>query len=216
MFLRRDKRQMPTPEEGAVRVARRVRLTYRPATRARRTRSSRRSPTAIEQAHLRHGLLLGRRAEVLADARRLHDRGRLRRRLTPNPTYEEVCAGRTGHTEVVLVVFDPEQVLATSEMLKVFWESHDPTQGMRQGNDVGTQYRSAIYTTPTTQRGGRRGVARHVPEGADGRRPRRITTEIVDAPGRSTTPRTTTSSTSPRTRTATAGSVAPGVTACAL
>jgi len=63
---------------------------------------------------------------------------------TPNPTYEEVCSGRTGHNEVVLVVFDPQQVDFT-ELLRVFWESHDPTQGMRQGNDVGTQYRSGIY-----------------------------------------------------------------------
>jgi peptide-methionine (S)-S-oxide reductase len=71
--------------------------------------------------------------------------------FTPNPTYEEVCSGATGHTEAVLVVFEPSKVsLAT--ILKVFWESHDPTQGMRQGNDTGTQYRSAIYYTGEAQR----------------------------------------------------------------
>ncbi|MBA3818453.1 MAG: peptide-methionine (S)-S-oxide reductase MsrA, partial [Deltaproteobacteria bacterium] len=70
--------------------------------------------------------------------------------LTPNPTYEEVCSGRTGHNEVVLVVYDPAQV-TYEQLLAVFWESHNPTQGMRQGNDAGTQYRSGVYTFDEAQ-----------------------------------------------------------------
>jgi len=71
--------------------------------------------------------------------------------FTPNPTYQEVCSGQTGHAEVVLVVYDPEQT-SYEELLRLFWENHDPTQGMRQGNDVGTQYRSTVYWTSDAQR----------------------------------------------------------------
>ena len=101
--------------------------------------------------------------------------------LTPNPTYEEVCSGRTGHNEVVLVVYDPKKV-SYEQLLKTFWESHDPTQGMRQGNDVGTQYRSGIYVYGKSQREAAEASRSTFEKALAGRRYGPITTEIVDAP----------------------------------
>ena len=98
--------------------------------------------------------------------------------LTPNPTYEEVCTGRTGHAEAVLVVFDPAKV-SYEELLQVFWENHDPTQGMRQGNDVGTQYRSAIYLTSDAQRDAALASRERYAERLHGAGYGEITTEIA-------------------------------------
>jgi peptide-methionine (S)-S-oxide reductase len=100
--------------------------------------------------------------------------------LTPNPTYEETCSGLTGHNEVVLVVFDPAKV-TYEELLRVFWESHDPTQGMRQGNDVGTQYRSGIYLTAPGQREAAEASKAAYQKALAARGYGPITTEIVEA-----------------------------------
>jgi peptide-methionine (S)-S-oxide reductase len=100
---------------------------------------------------------------------------------TPNPTYKEVCSGMTGHTEVVLVVFDPAQT-SLDEMLRIFWESHDPTQGMRQGSDVGTQYRSAIYAHSAEQLDAARASRDLFQDRLTAAGYGRITTEIEEAP----------------------------------
>ena len=101
--------------------------------------------------------------------------------LTPNPTYAEVCSGRTGHNETVLVVYDPKRV-SYEELLKVFFESHDPTQGMRQGNDVGTQYRSGIYVTSEAERRAAEDAKRSYDVALKEKGFDAITTEILTAP----------------------------------
>jgi len=99
---------------------------------------------------------------------------------TPNPTYEEVCSARTGHTEAVLVVYDPS-IVSYEALLKVFWEGHDPTQGMRQGNDVGTQYRSAVYWTTEAQRDAAEASRSTYQEMLSASGHRAITTELAEA-----------------------------------
>lgn len=101
--------------------------------------------------------------------------------MTPNPTYEEVCSGLTGHNEVVLVVYDPA-TLPFAELLKTFWESHDPTQGMRQGNDVGTQYRSGVYVSDPARRAEAEATRAAYAAALAARGLGPITTEILDAP----------------------------------
>ena len=128
----------------------------------------------------------------------------------PNPTYEEVCSSRTGHAEVVLVAYDPTRI-SYEQLLKTFWEAHDPTQGMRQGNDLGTSYRSIILVADDEQRAAAEASKAMYQEQPVGQGLRHDHDRDRRSPPttRSTTPRTTTSSTSTRTRAATARTTRP-------
>ncbi len=126
-------------------------------------------------------VLLGRGAVFLADTGVFTTAVAMRAGAPENPSYEEVCSGRTGHSEVVLVVHDPA-VVSFEALLKVFWEAHDPTQGMRQGNDVGTQYRSTIYTTTPDQLALARRSEQAFQEGLTAAGFGPVTTEICAAP----------------------------------
>ncbi len=138
-------------------------------------------PRRYRTGLLRYGLLLGGRAHLLADPGVFSTAVGYQGGFTPNATYEEVCTGRTGHTEMVMVAYDPGQV-TYEELLRVFWEGHDPTQGMKQGNDVGTQYRSAVYTVNAAQQAAavaaRDQYSRELSNAGYGQ----ITTEIEQAP----------------------------------
>jgi peptide-methionine (S)-S-oxide reductase len=144
MFLRRDKGQMPTAEDALPGRANRP-FAIREKHFVLGTPLEPPFPEGLEMAIFGMGCFWGAERKFWEAPGVYTTAVGYAGGFTPNPTYEEVCSGRTGHTEVVLVVFDPK-VMSFDEMLRIFWENHDPTQGMRQGNDVGTQYRSAIYT----------------------------------------------------------------------
>ena len=180
MFVRKDKLQIPTPEEA---------LPGRP-TRAFSVPARHfvldaplepPFPDGLEQAVFALGCFWGAERKFWQAPGVYTTAVGYVAGSTPNPTYEEVCSGRTGHTEAVLVVFDPRQT-SYEDLLRIFWESHDPTQGMRQGNDVGTQYRSGVYVFDDAQRAAAESSrtmfeSRLVEKGYG-----EITTEIVDAP----------------------------------
>ena len=165
-------------------------------------------PEGFEVADFGMGCFWGAEKDFWSAPGRVGDGRRLPGRHDANPTYQESCTGQTGHAEVVRVVYDPSAV-SYEQLLQIFWESHDPTQGFRQGNDVGTEYRSAIFTHSAAPAGHGDGVARHVRGGADEGRATARSRPRSARRRSSTSPRTTTSSTSRRTRTATARTTRP-------
>jgi peptide-methionine (S)-S-oxide reductase len=180
MLFRKNKSMMPTPE-----TALRGRATPIP-TAAEHDIFSRPLkgpyPAGLEKAMFGLGCFWGaeRKFWSLADGIWITAVG-YAGGLTPNPTYQEVCSGHTGHNEVVLVVYDPKQI-SYERLLKTFWESHDPTQGMRQGNDAGTQYRSGIYTFSEAQQAAAEASKADYQKALAKNGLGQITTEILPAP----------------------------------
>jgi peptide-methionine (S)-S-oxide reductase len=179
MWLNSTKTKMPTPEEAL--PGRSERLPVPEAHFVNGARLEPPFPAGSELALFGMGCFWG------AERKFWQTRGVVSTSVgyaggfTPNPTYREVCTGRTGHNEVVRVVFDPRAV-SYAELLRVFWENHDPTQGMRQGNDVGTQYRSGVYTYGEAQRRAAEASRDAYQQALRARGHGEITTEIVTAP----------------------------------
>jgi len=179
MFLRRDKAHMPTADEAlpgrpqrAFAVPERHFVLGTPLEPP--------FPDGLEQAIFAMGCFWGAERKFWEAPGVYTTAVGYAGGYTPHPTYEEVCSGRTGHTEVVLVVFDPK-VTSYEALLKVFWENHDPTQGTRQGNDVGTQYRSAVYTFGDEQAKAVDASRRMFQERLEGSGYGEITTEVAPA-----------------------------------
>ena len=178
MFLRQKKIRMPSPEEALPGRSQALRLTNRHFVNGHPIQPP--FPQHLELALFGLGCFWGAERRFWQLPGVFTTAVGYAGGYTPNPTYEEVCSGLTGHNEVVRVVFDP-QALSYRELLKVFWESHDPTQGMRQGNDLGTQYRSGIYTADQVQQTAAEASRNRYAQAlrAAGRGP--ITTEILPA-----------------------------------
>ena len=138
-------------------------------------------PGGMKEAMFGMGCFWGAERKFWQDSRVFSTQVGYAAGYTPNPNYEEVCSGRTGHNEVVRVVFDPSRI-TYAELLKIFWENHDPTQGMRQGNDVGTQYRSGIYCSDPVQKAQALASLESFQKGLAEAGYGRITTEVLDAP----------------------------------
>lgn len=180
MFLFRKKAEMPAPDEMLPGRARPIPTASHHAVNGRALQGP--YPDGLETAVFGLGCFWGaeRKFWQLGDGVHVTAVG-YAGGGTPNPTYEEVCSGRTGHNEVVLVVFDPAKI-SYERLLQTFWESHDPTQGMRQGNDVGTQYRSGVYVTSPVQRAAAEASRDAYQTALTARGLGAITTEIRDAP----------------------------------